>query len=169
MNKRRISLALAALALGGSAAHAQGPEVGAALEFNHFMVAISVQDIEKETRWYVDNLNFTVEKDASLRDGAVHFRWLRNGNERIELLTVANSQPGPARPAPPGHAAVRGISQVTLQTNDIEATKAALAAKGVTPALDITEVAPLGIRVLYLLDPEGNPVEIAEVVTGERG
>lgn len=170
MRGSRLSLGLIAATLAGSTAvSAQGPEVGAALEFNHFMVAISVQDIEKETRWYVDNLNFTVEKDASLRDGAVHFRWLRNGNERIELLTVSGSQPGPARPAPPGHAAVRGISQVTLQTNDIEATKAALAAKGVTPALDITEVAPLGIRVLYLLDPEGNPVEIAEVVTGERG
>jgi catechol 2,3-dioxygenase-like lactoylglutathione lyase family enzyme len=168
MRTVRVSLALAAAALAAPAA-AQGPEVGAALEFNHFMVAISVQDIEKETRWYVDNLGFTVEKDASLRDGAVHFRWLRNGNERIELLTVANSQPGPVRPTPPGHAAIRGITQVTLQTNDIEATKAALAAKGVTPALDITDVAPLGIRVLYLLDPEGNAVEIAQVVTGERG
>ena len=58
---------------------------------------------------------------------------------------------------------------MTLQTNDLEATRAALAAKGVTPALDITEVAPLGIRVIYLLDPEGNAVEIAQWSTGERG
>jgi catechol 2,3-dioxygenase-like lactoylglutathione lyase family enzyme len=159
----RISLALAAALLGtASAASAQGPEVAAALEFNHFMVAISVQDIEAETRWFVDNLGFTVEKDASVRDGAVQFRWLINGNQRIELLRIADSQPGPARGKPPGHAAIRGITQVTLETRDIAATRAALAAKGVTPALDITEVAPLGIKVMYLLDPEGNAIEIAQ-------
>jgi len=161
------TIALAAAALGiGASAGAQGPEVAAALEFNHFMVAISVNDIEKETDWFVDSLGFTVAKDAVLRDGAVHFRWLTNGNERIELIKTADSQPGPARPAPPGHAAIRGITQVTLETPDIEATRAALAAKGVTPALDITEVAPLGIKVLYLLDPEGNAVEIAQKVSG---
>jgi catechol 2,3-dioxygenase-like lactoylglutathione lyase family enzyme len=165
----KASLALAAFALASSTAlAAQGPEVGSALEFNHFMVAISVQDIEAETAWYVDKLGFTVEKDASVRDGAVKFRWLRNGNERIELIQTA-SQPGPSRATPPAHAGIRGITQVTLETNDLEATRAALAAKGVTPALDITEVAPLGIRVIYLLDPEGNAVEIAQTVTGERG
>jgi catechol 2,3-dioxygenase-like lactoylglutathione lyase family enzyme len=160
-----IALAAAALGVGVPAA-AQGPEVAAALEFNHFMVAISVDDIEAETAWFVDNLGFTVAKDAVLRDGAVHFRWLTNGNERIELIKIADSQAGVTRPKPPGHAAIRGITQVTLETPDIEATKAALAAKGVIPALDITEVAPLGIKVLYLLDPEGNAVEIAQKVSG---
>ena len=167
MTGSRISLSLAALALAsGGPASAQGPEVAAALEFNHFMVAISVQDIEAETRWFVDNLGFTVEKDASVRDGAVHFRWLINGNQRIELLGIAGSQPGPARATPPGHAGIRGITQVTLETRDIVATRAALAAKGITPALDITDVAVLGIKAMYLLDPEGNAIEIAQQVSG---
>jgi catechol 2,3-dioxygenase-like lactoylglutathione lyase family enzyme len=165
MKVSMIALAAAALGVGVPAA-AQGPEVAAALEFIPFMVAIWVDDIEAESAWFVDNLGFTVAKDAVLRDGAVHFRWLTNGNERIELIKIADSKPGPARPAPPGHAAIRGITQVTLETPDIEATKAALAAKGVTPALDITEVAPLGIKVLYLVDPEGNAVEIAQRVSG---
>ena len=163
----KLSLALAGIALTGcTTANAQGPEVGAALEFNHFMVAISVQDIEAETRWFVDNLGFTVEKDASVRDGAVRFRWLKNGNQRIELLGIAGSQPGPTRGTPPGHAGIRGITQVTLETRDIEATRAALAAKGITPALDITDVAVLGIKAMYLLDPEGNAIEIAQKVSG---
>ena len=167
MTGSRISLALAAVALAScSTAHAQGPEVASALEFNHFMVAISVQDIDKETAWFVDNLGFTVEKDASVRDGAVHFRWLINGNQRIELLGIAGSLPGPARGKPPGHAGIRGITQVTLETRDIEATRAALAAKGITPALDITDVAVLGIKAMYLLDPEGNAIEIAQKVGG---
>jgi catechol 2,3-dioxygenase-like lactoylglutathione lyase family enzyme len=167
MTGSRISLAFAAVALAScSTAHAQGPEVASALEFNHFMVAISVQDIDKETAWFVDKLGFSVEKDASVRDGAVRFRWLKNGNQRIELLGIAGSQPGPTRATPPGHAAIRGITQVTLETRDIEATRAALAAKGITPALDITDVAVLGIKAMYLLDPEGNAIEIAQKVSG---
>jgi catechol 2,3-dioxygenase-like lactoylglutathione lyase family enzyme len=162
----RTFLALtSALALGAPVA-AQGPEVASALEFTPFMVAISVQDIEKETAWFVDNLGFMVEKDASVRDGAVKFRWLINGTQRIELLSIAGSQPGPTRATPPGHAAIRGITQVTLETRDIVATRAALAAKGITPALDITDVAVLGIKAMYLLDPEGNAIEIAQTVGG---
>ena len=139
------------------------------LAFNHFMVAMSVGDIEAETAWYTEKLGFTVEKDASVRDGAVHFRWLTNGNERIELIQSMGSEPGTPRPKPPGHAAIRGITQVTLATDDLAAVKAALAAKGVTPALDITEVAPLGIKVMYLTDPEGNAVEIAQVLPAAAG
>lgn len=164
---RQITLALAGLAMAScTTASAQGPEVASALEFNHFMVAISVQDMEAETAWFVDKLGFTVEKDASVRDGAVKFRWLINGNQRIELLQIAGSQPGPARATPPGHATIRGLTQVTLESRDIVATRAALAAKGVTPALDITDVAVLGIKAMYLLDPEGNAIEIAQMVGG---
>jgi hypothetical protein len=90
-------------------------------------------------------------------------RWLTSGNERIELLQIPNSKPPTdPRAKPPGHAAVQGYSQMTLSTSDIAATKAALAAQGLTPALDITEVAPLGIKVMYYQDPEGNAVEIAQ-------
>ena len=163
MKGSQIALALAALLGTGGAASAQGPEVASALEFTPFMVAISVQDIDKETAWFVDNLGFTVEKDASVRDGAVKFRWLINGTQRIELLSIAGSTPGPKRATPPGHAAIQGITQVTLGTSDIVATKAALAAKGIAPALDITDVAPLGIKAMYLLDPEGNAIEIAQM------
>ena len=43
---------------------------------------------------------------------------------------------------------------------------AALLAKGVTPDVDITNVAPLGIKVMFVNDPEGNPIEIVEVTEG---
>ena len=58
---------------------------------------------------------------------------------------------------------VRGPGQLMLQVEDIEATKAALLAKGVTPNVDITDVGVLGIKVMFVNDPEGNPIEIVEV------
>lgn len=133
------------------------------LAFNHFMVAISVADLNVETAWYVDKLGFTLVKDTKI-GGGTPVRWLVNGNQRIELILAAGSVAGTPRAAPPRHAGIRGISQVTLETTDIAAVRAALVAKGVTPAMDITEVAPLGIKVMYLLDPEGNAVEIAQKI-----
>ena len=150
---------LAGVALAGcataSAQQATAPELG------HWMVAISVANLDTETDFY-KKLGFNVVVDTKFGPG-IPVRWLTSGNERIELLQIANSKP-PATPRakPPGHAAVQGISQVTLSTSDIEATKAALAAQGLTPALDITEVAPLGVKVMYYQDPEGNAIEIAQ-------
>jgi len=160
----KLSLAAVTVMLVPGAAQAQGPEFASRLDFAPFMVAISVADIEVETAFYRDVLDFTVETDASVRDGAVHFRWLTNGTQRIELVQVAGSQPGAVHPAPPSHAAVRGLTHLTLQTSDIANVRNVLAMRGVTPALDITEVAALGIKVMYLLDPEGNAVEIAQRV-----
>ena len=150
---------LAGVALAGcataSAQQATAPELG------HWMVAISVANLDAETAFF-QKLGFKVELDTKFGPG-IPVRWLTSGNERIELLQIPNSKPpADARAKPPAHAAVQGYSQMTLSTPDIAATKAALAAQGLTPALDITEVAPLGVKVMYYQDPEGNAVEIAQ-------
>jgi catechol 2,3-dioxygenase-like lactoylglutathione lyase family enzyme len=151
---------LAGAALAGCAT-ANAQHAPAAPELGHWMVAISVADLDAETEFF-KKLGFKVELDTKFGPG-IPVRWLTSGNERIELLQIANSKaPATPRAKPPGHAAVQGLSQVTLSTANIEATKAALAAQGLTPALDITEVAPLGIKVMYYQDPEGNAIEIAQ-------
>jgi len=125
------------------------------------MVALSVANLDAETAFF-EKLGFKVVLDTKFGPG-IPVRWLTSGNERIELLQIPNSKPPTdPRAKPPGHAAVQGYSQMTLSTTDLAATKAALAARGLTPALDITEVAPLGIKVMYYQDPEGNAVEIAQ-------
>jgi len=130
-----------------------------------FMVAVSVADLKKETDWYVNMLGAKIVKDADFGTSGTHFRWLMIGNQRLELVYSPTAKDSnPARPKPPGHAGLHGYSHFTLQSSDLAATKAALLAKGATLAMDITEVAPLGIKVLYLTDPEGNAVEIAQPV-----
>jgi len=158
---RSLLLPLAAgVALAGCAT-ANAQQTPAAPELGHWMVAISVANLDAETEFY-KKLGFKVALDTKFGPG-IPVRWLVSGNERLELLQIANSKPPAGGHAkPPGHAAVQGYSQMTLSTTDIAATKAALAAQGLTPALDITEVAPLGIKVMYYQDPEGNAVEIAQ-------
>ncbi len=165
MNKL-IALALAGVVVVATPAQAQGPEFASRLEFSPFMVAISVDDMAAETAFYVDVLDFRIERDASMRDGAVQFRWLTNGTQRIELVKAAGSVLGTAHAAPPAHAAVRGFTHLTLQTNDIASVRNILATRGIVPVMEPTDVAVLGIRVMYLVDPEGNAVEIAQVMGG---
>jgi catechol 2,3-dioxygenase-like lactoylglutathione lyase family enzyme len=155
---------LAGAALTGCAT-ADARPAPAAPELGHWMVAISVANLDSETEFF-RKLGFKVALDTKFGPG-IPVRWLTSGNERIELLQIANSKP-PATPRakPPGHAAVQGLSQVTLSSSNLEATKAALAAQGLTPALDITEVAPLGVKVMYYQDPEGNAIEIAQKLKG---
>ena len=157
-----VGLALAGGLFAPIVAHAQDGGSEPKIELSHFMSAYSVADIEAVTKFYVDVLDFEVVKDVPL-GAAMHFRWLKNGNQGIELVQMANSQPGPARGTPPAHLAVRGPGQLMLQVENLEATKAALLAKGVTPVVDITAIAALGIKVLFVNDPEGNPIEIVEV------
>ena len=158
MNIKLAVLAAASALVASPGAAQAAPELG------HWMVAISVADLDAETAFF-EKLGFKVELDTTFGP-QIPVRWLVSGNERIELLKIANSQPpGQTRAKPPGHAAVQGISQLTLSTSDIEATRAALAARGLTPALDITEVGPLGVKVMYYQDPEGNAIEIAQKVS----
>ncbi|OYW45277.1 MAG: hypothetical protein B7Z08_03525 [Sphingomonadales bacterium 32-68-7] len=159
--KARFWPLLAAAALGGSAVQAQGPEVAAGLEFNHMYMAISVDDLEAVSAFYVDKLGFAVEKNASLGQ-AVQFRWLTNGTSRIELIKMTGSQAGPERRPPPGHIGVRGFAHLALLTPDIAATRASLVAKGVTTAGQISDLPSLGIKAMFVVDPEGNPIEIVQ-------
>jgi catechol 2,3-dioxygenase-like lactoylglutathione lyase family enzyme len=160
---RSLLLPLAAgIALAGSAAAANAKP---APVLGHWMVAISVANLDTETEFF-KKLGFKVAVDTKFGPG-IPVRWLTSGNERIELLQIPNSKPPTdPRAKPPGHAAIQGYSQVTLSTSDLAATKAALAAQGLTPALDITEVKPLGIKVMYYQDPEGNAIEIAQKLKG---
>jgi catechol 2,3-dioxygenase-like lactoylglutathione lyase family enzyme len=158
MRSLLVSLAAGVALAGCATANAAPP---AAPVLGHWMVAISVANLDTETDFY-KKLGFKVVVDTKFGPG-IPVRWLTSGNERIELLQIPNSKPPTdPRAKPPGHAAVQGYSQMTLSTSDLAATKAALAAQGLTPALDITEVAPLGIKVMYYQDPEGNAVEIAQ-------
>lgn len=157
-----IGGALLAIALATLPVAARSADLPPLPPLDHFMVAISVADLEAETAWYVEKLGFAVERDVELGDGRIFFRWLTRGNERIELVHSPTAAPGTPRPLPPAHAGLHGLTHLTLETADLAATRAALAARGVTPVMDITTVKELGISVLYLRDPEGNYVEIVE-------
>ena len=128
----------------------------------HFMMGISVADIDKMTAWYGEMLGFKVAKEVPMGTGAGKVRFLESGNERIELVYMPDSKPGTEHALPGSPGQTRGFVQLAMEVPDLDAAKAALAAKGVKPGLDITPIPPLGIRIMVLRDPEGNPIELLQ-------
>jgi catechol 2,3-dioxygenase-like lactoylglutathione lyase family enzyme len=126
----------------------------------HFMMGMSVADIDKMTAWYSDMLGFKVTKDLAMGQGGGKLRFLENGNERIEMVYAPGSKPGEQKPLPPA-ATIQGYVQLTMEVPDLDAARAALTAKGAAPSA-ITPIASLGIRVIFMRDPEGNIVELVQ-------
>lgn len=150
MKSLRLSLALLAGAVSAPAlAQPAVPSV------QHYMMGMSVADIDKMTKWYSDMLGFKVAKDLGGK-----LRFLENGNERIEMVVTAGSKPGEQRPLPP-NSTIQGWVQLTMEVPDLDVARAALMAKGAAPGA-ITPITPLGIRVFFMRDPEGNIVELVQ-------
>ena len=125
----------------------------------HFMMGISVTDIDKMTKWYGDMLGFKVAKDLAMGPTG-KLRFLENGNERLELVYQASAKDGEQKGMPP-NAGIHGYVQLTMEVPDLDVARTALIAKGVTPTA-ITPIASLGIRAIFMRDPEGNIVELVQ-------
>ena len=162
MKKSLSALAVAGALLVSGCATAQAQHDDNRIHLRHFLSAYSVQDMEKVTDFYVNVLDFEVVRDVPLPNGR-HFRWLRNGTQGLELVQIDTAVAGPDR-TPPAHLDTRGPAQLLMEVDDIEATKAKLVARGVTLLTDVTEVPVLGAKVMLFADPEGNPLEIVEVI-----
>ncbi len=115
-------------------------------------VVFFVRDLEKSVQFYGGTLGFKQIK-VPMRGGAV----FSSGRTHHELLLI---EVGPAAPKPPkGHRA--GLYHIGLKIGDtieeLRAAKAELEAAGVT----IVGMSDHTVtNSLYLLDPDGNEIEI---------
>lgn len=132
------------------------------IKLSPFMIGLSVVDIDKVTGWYADTLGFKVTLDAPLGNAGGKLRWIEAGSQRIELLYIPNSAPGPVRALPPAHGAVRGYTHLTMEVPDLDAAMTELAVRGVKPAVGPVSIAALKVKVLFIRDPEGNMVELLQ-------
>ncbi len=140
--------------------------------FSH--VCISVADIERSLRFYRDVLGlrviFDVELAGSGMEGATGEPGARGrmvgclvpgSRVTIELLGFAHRDPAATRK--PVRAAY-GYSNVALTVADLALARRQLAAHGVDPLGEPVEVA--GVRMFFVRDPDGTPLEIVEFPRG---
>ncbi len=138
--------------------------------FSH--VCVSVSDLERSLAFYRDGLGLRVIFDVELGGAGLEAAageagargrmvgCLVPGGVTIELLWFANrvaSERAPRR--------ATGLTNLALAVSDLDAAHAALTARGLRPGRPL-EVG--GVRMLFVADPDGTALELAEFPGGAR-
>ena len=140
-------------------------------------VAISTPDLDRLEAFYVDVVGFKrvmasswndrpiIDRIIGLRGSAARQVMLQAGNAYLELLEYQSPQgkPGDPQRPPSDH----GYTHFCLDVTDIDAEYARLSAAGMTfhAAPPTTEELGSGhLRAIYGRDPDGNIVELQEVL-----
>lgn len=136
--------------------------------------AISTGDIERSLRFYRDLLGFeevfsstwevgteTVDRIVGLKDSSAQVVMLRAGNACVELFQYATPLPKPSDSNRP--VCDHGITHLCLQVTDIDSEYERLKAAGMHFHCP-PQAGGRGLRVTYGRDPDGNVVELLEVM-----
>lgn len=143
-----------------------------ALELRGFShVCIEVSDMERSLAFYRDVLGLRVIFDVALGgagldavtgEGGARGRMVGclvpGSRVTIELLCYGHREPG-RRPAGGGI----GYTNLALTVADLDSAHAALLARGARPRRPV-EVA--GVRMFFVADPDGTPLELIEFPGG---
>jgi methylmalonyl-CoA/ethylmalonyl-CoA epimerase len=121
-------------------------------------VCISVRNLDDAVSWYTEQLGFEQVLRQDFPALSAGLAYLRHGDLVIELVESTPSA-GVERPAPPLHAVVRGISQLSLYVADAREALAAVKAKGLPIVMDLVEVPVTGVTAFFTQDPDGNLIE----------
>ena len=140
-------------------------------DFSH--VTVRVSDMERALTFYRDGLGLRVIFDVRL-DGAgleavtgsagargrmVGLLVPGAGRVAIELLGFESPKSGP-----PPQGRFTGYSNISLSVDDLDAAYDACAARGLRPLQKPVEVG--GVRMFFLADPDGTPIELIEFPHG---
>jgi catechol 2,3-dioxygenase-like lactoylglutathione lyase family enzyme len=139
--------------------------------------AISTGNLDRALAFYRDLLGFRVlfefgwpagtdiaDKITGLEQSSARAVMLQAGNAIIELFQYASPTPRPGNPQRP--VADHGITHICLDVTDLDAEYARLKTAGMTfhcPPQDIG----MDLRTTYGRDPDGNVIELQEVLNQE--
>jgi glyoxylase I family protein len=136
--------------------------------FSH--VCVRVSEMERSLAFYRGTLGFDTVFDVEL-DGpsleqvtgepGAHGRMVGGvlGGTTVELLEISSSAVPPERPERP----VLGYTNISFSVEDLDAAHQQLAGAGADPGppVDIG-----GVRMFFIIDPDGTPIEIIEYPNG---
>ena len=136
--------------------------------------AISTGDLERALAFYRDLLGFPVvfefawpagtdvaDMITDLRQSSARAVMLQAGNAIIELFEYASPTPRQGDPRRP--VSDHGITHICFDVTDLDAEYQRLSAAGMTfhcPPQDLG----MGLRTTYGRDPDGNVIELQEVL-----
>lgn len=139
-------------------------------------ISLSTVDIDRLLKFYRDLLGLEQLHDVALREGDKAFEtvvgmedvagrsaWLRAGNGLIvEIFQFTRPIPRPVEMRP---ACDAGIRHICFDVTDITAEYERLRSKGIT-FISPPQTFAIKVRAAYLRDPDGNIVELQEILPG---
>ena len=112
-------------------------------------VALFVQDVDKARAFYKDFLGFAEPYSLTNQDGSLHLTWIKiNDRQSIELF-------------PEKEAGADRLNHIALETDNAEAMRQYLSAKGMTVPTN-TPVGKIRNANFMVKDPDGHDVEIVQ-------
>ncbi|HLM61133.1 MAG TPA: VOC family protein, partial [Pyrinomonadaceae bacterium] len=129
--------------------------------FKPYSITLSVADIEKTAKWYVEKLGFKIVQRKSYPEFNTSLIFTEKNGFRIELIKDGNATSGTKRADPPAHTSIHSISQFAFETDDVLSLKQELLERDVPIAWEF-ENAELGVRFLFVRDPEGNLIQFLQ-------
>lgn len=140
-------------------------------DFSH--VTVRVSEMERALAFYRDGLGLRVIFDVKLEGdgleavtGAKGARGrmvglLAPGRGKVCIELLGFDRPKSERPAP---GRFTGYSNLSLSVDDLDAAYEACLARGLAPLQKPVEVG--GVRMFFLADPDGTPIELIQFPRG---
>ncbi len=140
-------------------------------------ISLSTADLERFLGFYRDLLGLPLLSRALVEPGMlpgferivgapgarVWVAQLSAGNLRIEVFCYENPVPGAARVSQPWDV---GIRHIAFDVTDIDGEYLRLKSAGVEFLSEPQSLEGVGLRSVYMRDPDGNIVELQEVFPG---
>lgn len=124
-------------------------------------VTLSVADLEGTAAWYRDRLGFREVQRKTYPEFGTSLVFLEKAGYRVELIRDGAARHGTRRPDPPGHTGTFGVSQFAFRTANLAGVRRILGERGVAITWEF-ENAELGVRFLFVRDPEGNLIQFLQ-------
>ncbi len=133
-------------------------------------VGIGVNEFETVARWYVEKLDFQLEKQWTVEEApGITIGFLTGpGGFRLELVAGVPGARNPVGNNWMEHFMLRGWNHVCFWSEDVDATMAELVLREVPTFMPPTDF-PVGaaVRVACVQDPEGNVVQFVGPLAGK--
>jgi len=141
------------------------PRIGP-LRLHNF--ALAVGDLPAMIGWYQRVLGLCVTESGRFEGVGADYAMLEGGGVRLELISAPGAPQRPAdRTAAPDHLGLLGWKALVLESEDLPATNAALAAQGVEIVWANRALSPER-HATMIRDPEGNLIRIFDTLRGTQ-
>lgn len=146
------------------------------ISFCHLVVGVT--DMDRALAFYRDVLGMEIVFESLISgepfDAVLHATREQEGRVvggllgglMIELLSLGVKPAHQSATDKPARRGITGIHNVSLSVTDLDDTHRRITAAGYTPDQDPFEIG--GVRMFFVKDPDGTPVEFIELPDGAR-